>query len=92
VACAIHRDREIVLNQVQSQYWAGFDRNHAAWTDSQQLRNALGKAAKVSCWFKRQSWAQEWINAIGGHLDDPAIRDTDFVRKLNAIREWIDRA
>src|SRR2546422_276367 len=26
VACAIHRDREIVLNQVQSQYWAGFDR------------------------------------------------------------------
>jgi hypothetical protein len=91
-ACAIHGDREHRLDQVKTQYGSGFDRNDAGWTDGTQLRAALGKAARASKWFKRQSWAQEWVAAICGHLDDAAIRNTDLVRKLNATRGWIDSA
>jgi hypothetical protein len=91
-ACDIRGDREVVLNQIQTPYGAGFDRNHAAWNDSPQLRAAFGIAAKNSDWFKRQNWAQEWVNCIRGHLDDPAISNTDLIRKLNQLRVWIDRA
>lgn len=92
VAHAIHRDREKQLDQIRTQYGAGFDRNYIGWTDGPQLRTALGKAAKASSWFKSQSWAQEWAAAVSRHLDDAAIRTTDLVCKLNATREWIDGA
>jgi hypothetical protein len=92
VACNIRGDRDHVLDQVQSQYGPRFDRNYTVWSDYPPLREALGKAAKVSGWFKRQSWAQQWAAAICPYLDDAAIRNTDLVRKLNAMREWIDRA
>jgi hypothetical protein len=91
-ACAIRGSRDQVLDNVKSQYGPGFDRNYRAWTDVPQLRAALGKAAKASEWFKRQSRAQEWAAAICAYLDDAAIRNTDLVRKLNAMRDWIDRA
>lgn len=91
-ACMIHGTRDKVLDQVETQYGPGFDRNFETWMADPQLRAALGKAAKVSDWFKRQSWAQEWICAICGYLDAPSIGDTDLIRKLNAIREWVDRA
>ncbi len=91
VACTLHVDREAVLNQVQSQYGGGFDRNRAAWVDESRLRTALGKAAKTSDWFKRQSWAQEWAAVICPCLDDPAIAGSDLVRKLTELRGWIDR-
>jgi putative ATP-dependent endonuclease of OLD family len=91
-ACTIQGNRNHVLDQVQPQYGQQFDRNYAAWTDGPQLREALGKAAKASGWFKRQSWAQEWTTSICAYLDDPAIRDSDLIRKLNAIRIWIDHA
>ena len=70
----------------------GLDRDYTAWRDDPGLREALGKAAKASGWFKRQSWAQQWAAEICPNLDDAALRDTDLVRKLNAMREWIDRA
>jgi len=91
-ACTLHGDRERLLDQTRTQYGSGFERNPAAWVDDPRLRTALGKAAKTSKWFKRQDRAQEWVNAIRGYLDDPAIRSSDLVLKLNALREWIDRA
>ena len=62
------------------------------WTESRVLRNALGRAADASEWYKRQSWAQQWADAISPHLDDPTLRDTDLIRKISSIREWIDHA
>jgi putative ATP-dependent endonuclease of OLD family len=91
-ACSISGDREQVLDQVQSQYGPEFDRNYVTWTDAPQLRVALGKAAKASGWFKRQSWAQEWVVAISPFLDDGVISDTDLVKKITAMRAWVDRA
>jgi len=91
-ACTIQGNRNIILDQVQSQYGQQFDLDYAAWVDVPHLREALGKAAKASGWFKRQSLAEEWARAVCIHLDDAAIRNSDLVRKINALRVWIDRA
>lgn len=91
-ARSIHGDDGRRLDQIQTHYGEGFNRDYAAWAETSQLRSALGKAAKASDWFKRQSWAQEWCAAISGFLDDDAIQNTDLVRQLNELRGWIDRA
>ncbi len=91
-ACTINGNRNNVLDQVASQYGRQLDRDSATWTDAPRLREALGKAAKASGWFKRQSWAQEWARAICLFLEDASISNTDLVRKTNALRLWIDRA
>jgi putative ATP-dependent endonuclease of OLD family len=91
-ACTIHGNRNQILDQVQLQYGQQFDRDYAAWADLPHLREALGKAAKASAWFKRQSWAQEWASAICAYLDDATLRKADLVRKINTLRVWIDRA
>ncbi|MGR3565005.1 MAG: ATP-dependent nuclease [Heliomarina sp.] len=83
-------DDQRLLNQVQSKFGQGFDRNFEAWQDSPALRTALGEAAKASEWFKRQSRAREWADAISGHLGDDAIRETDLVRQLTSLRGWIE--
>ena len=89
-ARAIWNDDERLLDQVETQFGQGFDRNFAAWADTPQLRTALGRAAKASDWFKRQSWGREWATAISGHLADNAIRESDLVRQLTSLRDWID--
>ena len=91
-ARAIWQDDTRILDQVQTQYGQGFNRDYATWADEPLLRTALGKAAKSSDWFKRQSWAQDWATAFARHLDDNAIRETPLVRQLNGLRGWIDRA
>lgn len=89
-ARAIWNDDARLLDQVQAQYGEGFDRDFVAWADGPELRTALGKAAKSSDWFKRQSWGREWAAAVSGYLIDDAIRDTDLVRQLTSLRGWID--
>jgi putative ATP-dependent endonuclease of the OLD family len=91
VACFIHGNREQILNQIQSQHGPAFSRNYAEWPDDPVLRTALGKAASASEWYKRQSWAQQWADAISPHIDDLSIQGTDLIHKLSSIRDWIDR-
>ena len=96
VMASFHAARNIkgddgpLLDQVKTQYGEGFDRNFETWTETPELRSALGKAAKVSEWFKRQSFGQDWAAAMSPHLDDPAIGGTDLIQKLNQLRRWID--
>jgi len=89
-ARAIWNEDARLLDQVQTQFGEGFDRDIAAWVETPQLRTALGKAAKASDWFKRQSWGREWAAAISGHLGDNAIGESDLVRQLTSLRGWID--
>jgi putative ATP-dependent endonuclease of the OLD family len=89
-ARAIWGDDDRLLDQVQTQFGKGFDRNFEQWADTPQLRTALGKAAKASDWFKRQSWGREWAAAISGYLVDNAIQASDLVRQLTSLRGWID--
>jgi hypothetical protein len=91
VACDMY-SRSTVLGQIQSNYGEGLDRDYEAWADSPRLREALGAAAKTSEWFKRQNKAQLWVGAISRYLDDQSIRDTDLIRKIDKIRQWVDRA
>lgn len=89
-ARAIWNDDDRLLDQVQTQFGQGFDRDYEAWADTPRLRTALGRAAKASGWFKRQSWGREWAAAISPHLTDNAIRESDLVRQLTSLRDWID--
>ncbi|MCW8128090.1 ATP-dependent nuclease [Microbulbifer halophilus] len=89
-ARTIWNDDTRLLDQVQTQHGEGFDRDFVAWTDGPELRTALGKAAKASDWFKRQSWGREWAAAVSGHLSDETIRDSDLIRQLSSLRGWID--
>ncbi len=89
-ARAILNDDDRLLDQVQSQFGSGFDRNFVEWTEAPELRTALGKAAKASDWFKRQSWGREWSQAVSAHLAEEAIRDSDLVQQLTRLRDWVD--
>lgn len=91
-ACAIHNNRDKLVDQIQSQYGQGFQRDPATWTDHPALRMALGNAAKASSWFKRQSWGEQLADTIFTYLGDTAINSTDLIRKIDAVRAWIDCA
>ncbi len=89
-ARAIWNDDARLLDQVRTQFGQNFDRNFATWVDTPQLRSALGRAAKASDRFKRQSWGREWTAAISGYLRDEAICGSDLARQLASLRSWID--
>ena len=92
VARELQRDDNRLLNQVETHYGPGFNRDHGAWVEEPALRLAIGKAAKVSDWFKRQSWAQKWVEGISPYLDHDSIHETHLVRQITGLRAWIDRA
>ena len=85
-------DRNLLIDQVQSQYSPGLSRDPAQWTDTPAMRRALGKAAKASNWYKRQDRAQEWVAAIAQYLNDISLENSDLMRKLAQLRTWIDDA
>lgn len=91
VALQIRDDNKQVVDQVQTQYEGpGFNRDHKSWSNEPKLRYAIGKAASVSEWFKRQSWAERWAGVIAPYLDDNIICDTRLFRQVKTLREWID--
>ena len=79
-----------VIDQIQSKYGPGFDRDPTRWTEGAKMRTAIQQAAKDCEWFKRQSWAEEWLNSIVGALDLPELAKTDLIQELSALRVWID--
>jgi putative ATP-dependent endonuclease of the OLD family len=85
-------DDERLLDQVQTHYGKGFSRDFRNWVETPALREALGKAATASDWFKRQSWGHEWATTIAPFLSDATIRESALLRQLTALRGWIDRA
>lgn len=87
---AIRSNDARLLDQVETQYGDGFNREFPTWVDSPVLRTALGKAAKASGWFKQQNWGQEWATAIAGQLTDEPISESDLVQQLTSMRGWID--
>jgi putative ATP-dependent endonuclease of the OLD family len=92
-ALSIHGNEPRILDQVGAQFGTGFNRNRSSWTDTPQLRAALGKAAKAksSGWFKTVRWGSAWADSITPFLTDDSIKNTDLVLKLDALRKWIDR-
>jgi hypothetical protein len=89
-ARAIAGNDNVRIDQVRAQFGEGYDPNFAAWVESDELRNALGRAAKTSDWFKRQSSGNDWAQAISAHLGEEATQQSDLVQKLTSLRNWID--
>lgn len=91
LARANHNDDDGFLNQIAQQFQGTFDRQHDAWTDTPALREALGKAARASKWFKAQYRAAEWIDKIGEWLLPNELKDKALGRQLRSLRDWVDR-
>ena len=95
VDCAVtlNGDRDRLLDQITTQFGGGFDRDIASWEDTPELRKAIGKAAKhdKTVWFKRIAFAETWAHIISPYLDQTAMAEKDFVKKLADLRSWIDR-
>lgn len=81
---------EKIVDQIKTQYGQGFEPNRKAWSDDQRIRDAIGKAAKSSAWFKRQDRAEEWFEVFKKYLDSPEMAEKDFVKKIKILRTWID--
>lgn len=88
-ASTIHGDK--VVDQIGSEFGAGFNRKREEWSDTCDLRTAIGKAAGKCGWFKRQDRAEEWFEVIRDTLNLPKLAETDWVIKVNQLRDWIDR-
>jgi putative ATP-dependent endonuclease of OLD family len=89
LAINMHNETKIV-DQISTQYGPGFERDRNEWSDTLQLRDAIGKAAKKSEWFKRQDRAEEWFDVFKSYLHLPELAEKDFVKKIGALRTWID--
>ena len=89
-AACVLRERNRLIDQVQSKHGAKLPRDPAQWQDTAAMRAALGKAAKGRDWYKRQDRGRKWVAAIAEHLDDPSVASADLMRQLTALRTWID--
>jgi hypothetical protein len=59
-----------------------------AWKDSQELRNAIGLAAKAKDWFKRIGTGERLGEVVCRHITH--IPETDLAKKMAELRRWID--
>jgi len=91
VECAEAMLGIVVLDHIQSQYGSGFERDRDNWNETAEMRTAIGKAAKASDWFKQQDRAQEWFEVLKDLLDRLDLAETDFIKKITQLRDWVDR-
>jgi putative ATP-dependent endonuclease of OLD family len=61
------------------------------WTESANLRTAIGLAAKKCEWFKNISKGDRWFNAIAPACQDPEFAKKDLAVKLNKLWMWVER-
>jgi hypothetical protein len=60
------------------------------WQDSQELRNAIGQAAKAKTagWFKRIGSGERLGEVVCRYIE--RIPATDLAQKMADLRQWID--
>lgn len=88
VAISMHGDG--VLHQIQNQQ-GGLGDDPNLWTDSNSLREAIGRASLgnsngKNSWFKRQDRAEEWILEIREFLNDS---HTTLGSHIKNIKTWV---
>jgi len=59
-----------------------------AWQDSQELRNAIGHAAKTAGWFKRIGSGERLGEVLCRYIE--RIPATDLAQKTGELQRWID--
>jgi len=61
------------------------------WVESENLRTAIGLAAKKSEWFKNISKGDRWFSAASPNFEDREFAKKDLSVKLNKLWTWIER-
>lgn len=79
-----------VHDQVRSKLNIQYDEAIDKWQDSDELRKAIGGAAKSSGWFKSIANGELWAQAVSPAFSDAAFLQTEFVTKLEQIRTWVE--
>jgi len=57
------------------------------WSDTREIRNAIGKAAKKKCWFKRIDLGEKLGLAVARSLR--SIGRTELARTIQALKAWV---
>ncbi|MFC1706922.1 ATP-dependent endonuclease [Planctomycetota bacterium] len=81
-----------IAQSVRSKYPVALpplDDDPLQWTESPELRQAVGVAAKTSRWFKTIESGEQLALIVSQHL--AAIPTTDLALKLQQLRSWVDR-
>lgn len=91
VNLAIEIHGNSVVDQINQKYQGQLADSVQEWQDSVDLRQAIGKASLgnsegKNSWFKRQSWAEEWVSTLSGSLNDPEL---DISKKIQKLETWI---
>lgn len=89
LAESMHGEK-VIIDHIGTQYGTGFERNKNKWSDNQKIRDAIGKAAKTSDWFKRQNRAEDWFDVFKDCLGSPEMGKKDITKKIGLLRAWID--
>ncbi|MBN1005682.1 ATP-dependent nuclease [Amphritea pacifica] len=75
---------------VRSKLQMGLDRDVLKWRESDDLRKAIGDAAKSSAWFKSISGGERWVEIIEPAFNEVVFQKSDMGIKLNQLRSWLD--
>ena len=79
-----------VHDQVRSKLNVQLDDDIGEWQESEDLRKAIGAAAKSSNWFKNVAHGEQWAQTIANAFKDAAFQQKEFATKLNQFRTWVD--
>jgi len=60
------------------------------WAESENLRTAIGLAAKKCEWFKNISKGDRWFSAISHAYREPGFANKDLAVKLNKLWAWVE--
>lgn len=82
-----------VRDQVYSRLFAKIElaQEVEKWVESENLRTAIGLAAKKSEWFKNISKGDRWFSAAAPNFEDADFAKKDLSVKLNMLWAWIER-
>ena len=67
---------------------SGLVGSFSTWTDSKELRRAIGAAAKGADWFKDIDRGERLGMLVTKHL--PSVKDSILSRKIGNLRRWLD--
>lgn len=79
-----------VHDQVKSKLNVQFDEDIDRWLETDDLRMAIGMAAKSSGWFKSIAYGELWALAISPAFSDATFQKKEFATSLSQFRKWVD--
>ncbi len=79
-----------VYDQVNSRFNGNLDKDLTVWQDSNDLRKAVGLAAKKCEWFKSTTGGDLWFKTVAGSFDEADFKKKDLAVKLEQFWVWAE--